>query len=101
MAIEQDEEITDGKGGLRAYLTSLEKKLNAVHASLIGSEIGQDGGLVYRVVSLEMQVKLAIEKIAKLEKEGKEEAFFRKIIWGTGGIILAALAAAIFNHYIK
>ena len=94
-------ENTTEKGGLRAYLTGLQKKLDDVHSALIGNSITQDGGLVFRVVKLEVEMKLAFEQIAEEKMKVKEQALFTKIIWAIGGVVLTAIIAGIIAHFNK
>lgn len=94
-------ESANEKVGLRIYLTTLSKKIDDVHTALIGSSISQDGGLVFRVATLEIEMKSAFMQIAEEKMKSKEESFKNKIIWGGGCAIVAALISAAINHFSK
>ena len=101
----EDQETATEKGGLRTYLTTLQKKLDDVHNALIGNSITQDGGLVYRVVQLEIQVKNALEDIADGKTKNKVSDVYKKILWGAAciiaGGIITGIISVIFNHFSK
>ena len=101
MAVEQDlnGENSNVKKNIWEKLNSFQQKLDDVHTSLIGSAIGQDGGIVLRVSKLEIELKCAFTQIGIERDKAKESAVYQKIIWGVTCALIGIISTAIVLHF--
>jgi len=97
-------QVAATQGDIRAIKKEVEivsAKVDDVHQALIGSELSKDGGMVKRLLYCESEVENIKNQINSIEKQHEKLAFYLKIIWGLGGVVLTAIVGFIFTHLIK
>ena len=100
----EQEEIYKTRAGLRLMkvdVVEIRSDITSIKTALIGSEIGQDGGLVKRMYENESRVDKMDIRIGILERNDEKKGIYIKILWTIAGAILGALVVAITTHYIK
>ena len=86
---------------MKVDVVEIRSDITSIKTALIGSEIGQDGGLVKRMYENESRVDKMDIRIGILERNDEKKGIYIKILWTIAGAILGALVVAITAHFIK
>ena len=100
----EQEEVYKTRAGLRLMkvdVVEIRSDITSIKTALIGSEIGQDGGLVKRMYENESRVDKMDIRIGVLERNDEKKGIYIKILWTVAGAVAGALVVAITAHFIK
>ena len=82
-------------------VSKLSTTLEKVHTAIVGSELGKDGGLVQRVVEVEIEAISLSERIKIIENEKIKSDVYKKITFFLAGGVVSALIVAIIRHFLN
>lgn len=75
----------------------LQTLVSEMHTALIGSKIGQDGGMVGRINKMEARQEKQDSRLDKVEKIGARIGWHFKLLWAAAG----GIGMAMYSLFIK
>lgn len=79
----------------------IKQKVEEISTALLGSNLTKDGGLIKRIVELEIKSDLLEEKIEVQTKKTTAMEIYQKIMWSCAGGAAVMLAKFLFDLILK
>lgn len=82
-------------------MDNMEKKVNQIYQALIGSDLAKDGGLIKRVIDMEVEIETLRIKLEKQTQQDQKTELYVKIMWAMAGVIGSGLVGYIIHSLSK
>lgn len=86
---------------IKQEMYELKDTVQDIHACLIGSPLGKDGGLVKRIEECEQRQTQFEQKIERMSVKAIKSEFYLKVIWALGGSIASIIFTSVMYYYFK
>lgn len=84
----------------------LSSKFDSLHTAIVGSQLAKDGGMVQRLVDLELELKnLELEmktlktQVEEADLNNQQNQFYIRIIWALASVIATTIFIELVRYF--
>lgn len=92
-----DQLLKNEMQGMQDRIKGIENKMDKLYLALMGSDLTNDGGLVKRIIDLEVEVEKLKTEVEKDRKARIKTEVYVYFLWAVGGGLVVTIVSRVIE----